>query len=73
MATGHHFLADAVAAAILVWVAWAVSRTFGALGPDGQPATLGWELQWGTAESTNTHGGMVRGSEGDVFPGRCLG
>jgi len=51
MATGHHFLADAVAAALLVRVAWAVSRAFGARGPDGQPATLGWELQWGRVES----------------------
>ena len=39
MATGHHFLADAVAAALLVWVAWAVSRALGARGPGGQP---GW-------------------------------
>ena len=22
--------------------------------------------------SVDTHGGIVRGSEGDVFPGRCL-
>lgn len=41
MATGHHFLADAVAAALLVWVAWAVSRAFAAREPAGQPAYPG--------------------------------
>ncbi|HZW43085.1 MAG TPA: phosphatase PAP2 family protein [Dermatophilaceae bacterium] len=38
MATGHHFLADAVAAALLVWVAWAVSRALGARVPGGRLA-----------------------------------
>ena len=33
MATGQHFLADAVAAALLVWAAWAVSLALGARGP----------------------------------------
>lgn len=51
MATGHHFLADAVAAALLVWVAWVVSRAFRARGPTGQPAYPVLELQWGSAES----------------------
>ena len=41
MATGHHFLADAVAAALLVWVAWALSRALGARDPAGQPAYSG--------------------------------
>lgn len=32
MATGHHFLTDAVAAAPLVWAAWSVSLALGAGG-----------------------------------------
>ncbi|NMM32930.1 MAG: phosphatase PAP2 family protein [Phycicoccus sp.] len=50
MATGHHFLADAVAAALLVWWAWAISRAIGARDPAGQPAYPALGLQWGSAE-----------------------
>lgn len=35
MATGHHFLADAVAAALLVWAAWVVSLAFSPIGARG--------------------------------------
>jgi hypothetical protein len=38
MATGNHFLADAVGAALLVWAAWAVSPALGAHNPGDQLA-----------------------------------
>jgi hypothetical protein len=37
MATGNHFLADAVDAALLVWAAWAVSLALGARGQADHP------------------------------------
>jgi hypothetical protein len=41
MATGHHFLADAVAAVLLVWAGWAVTLALGARGQADQPVRLG--------------------------------